>query len=100
MALQYPLLFPFGEDVFHDKIPYHSNSGKRKTNRGFLTMREYYCYVIQYRDNEGTTLLRGGRLYQQFLVDAYTTIEEHRLRWTRANQTDLRVDLYHNLYDA
>ena len=100
MALQYPLLFPYGEDGFHDKIPYHSNTGKRKTNRGFLTMREYYCYVTQYRDNEGTTLLRGGRLYQQFLVDAYTAIEEHRLRWTRANQSELRVDLYHNLYDA
>ncbi|GJU82851.1 ATP-dependent DNA helicase PIF1-like protein [Tanacetum coccineum] len=25
MALQYPLLFPYGEDGFHDKIPYYSN---------------------------------------------------------------------------
>ncbi|KAL6578789.1 hypothetical protein OROMI_009005 [Orobanche minor] len=24
MALQYPLLFPYGEDGFHDKIPYHN----------------------------------------------------------------------------
>ncbi|GJY56535.1 hypothetical protein Tco_0455650, partial [Tanacetum coccineum] len=23
MALQYPLLFPYGEDGFHDKIPYY-----------------------------------------------------------------------------
>ncbi|KAL6549360.1 hypothetical protein OROHE_008477 [Orobanche hederae] len=100
MALQYPLLFIYGEDGFHEEIPYHNNSGKRKMKRGFLTMREYYCYVIQYRDNEGTTLLRGGCLFQQFLVDAYTSIEEQRLRWTRNNQDDLRVDLYHNLYDA
>ena len=100
MALQYPLLFPYGEDGFHDKIPYYSNLGKRKTNRDFLTMREYYCYVIQYRDTEGTTLLRGGRLFQQFLVDAFTAIEEHRLRWTRNNQSELRVELYHNLSDA
>nr|GEX85623.1 ATP-dependent DNA helicase PIF1-like [Tanacetum cinerariifolium] len=26
MALQYPLLFPYGGDVFHDSIPYYSNS--------------------------------------------------------------------------
>ncbi|GKB34523.1 hypothetical protein Tco_0879465 [Tanacetum coccineum] len=25
MALQYPLLFPYREDGFHEKIPYHSN---------------------------------------------------------------------------
>ncbi|GKF19162.1 hypothetical protein Tco_0067800 [Tanacetum coccineum] len=27
MALQYPLLFPYGEDGYHDKIPYHRNTG-------------------------------------------------------------------------
>ncbi|GJS98641.1 ATP-dependent DNA helicase PIF1 [Tanacetum coccineum] len=25
IALQYPLLFPFGKDGYHEKIPYHSN---------------------------------------------------------------------------
>ncbi|GJR15039.1 helicase [Tanacetum coccineum] len=30
MALQYPLLFPFGEDVYHDKISYHNNIGLGK----------------------------------------------------------------------
>ncbi|GJY51338.1 DNA helicase PIF1, ATP-dependent [Tanacetum coccineum] len=67
MALQYPLLFPYGEDGFHEKIPYYSN---------------------------------GGRLFQQYLVDAYTAVEEQRLKWTRNNQDTLRVDLYHNLCDA
>ncbi|GJS05279.1 DNA helicase PIF1, ATP-dependent [Tanacetum coccineum] len=33
MALQYPLLFLYGEDGFHDKIPYYTNSSHRKTNR-------------------------------------------------------------------
>ncbi|KAL6563271.1 hypothetical protein OROHE_005858 [Orobanche hederae] len=72
MALQYPLLFPHGEDGFHEKIPYHTNKGARKTNRGFLTMKEYYAYIIQQRNNQGTTLIRGGRLFQQFLVDHET----------------------------
>ncbi|GJZ46369.1 helicase [Tanacetum coccineum] len=26
MAQQYPLLFPYGEDGFHEKIPYHTNT--------------------------------------------------------------------------
>ncbi|GJY00787.1 helicase [Tanacetum coccineum] len=100
MALQYPLLFPYGEDGFHDKIPYHTNRGTRKTNRGYVSMKEYYAYVIQQRNDQGNTLLRGGRLYQQFLVDAFTTVEQQRLQWTRNNQDTLRVDLYHNLNDA
>ncbi|GKB39597.1 hypothetical protein Tco_0884539 [Tanacetum coccineum] len=82
MALQYPLLFPYGEDGFHDKIPYHTNRGTRKTNRGYVSMKEYYAYVIQQRNDQGNTLLRGGRLYQQFLVDAFTTVEQQRLQWT------------------
>ena len=100
MALQYPLLFPYGEEGFHEKILYHNNRDVRKTKRVFVTMKEYYAYIIQQRNNQGTTLLRGGRLFQQYFVDAYTAVEEQRLKWTRKNQDTLRVDLYHNVCDA
>nr|GEV80197.1 ATP-dependent DNA helicase PIF1-like [Tanacetum cinerariifolium] len=65
MALQYPLLFPFGEDGYHENIPYNTNKRTRKTKRGYVTTKEYYAYIIQQRQNQGTTLLRGGRLFQQ-----------------------------------
>ncbi|GJV04455.1 helicase [Tanacetum coccineum] len=100
MALQYPLLFPYGEDGFHEKIPYHTNRGTRKTKRGYVSMKEYYAYVIQQRNGQGNTLLSGGHLYHQYLVDAYTAIEEQRLQWTRNNQDTLWEALYHNLNDA
>ncbi|XP_071718001.1 uncharacterized protein [Rutidosis leptorrhynchoides] len=100
MALQYPLLLPYGETGNHEAIPYNNNSGKRQTARGYVTMREYYCYRIQHRENEGTTLLRGGRLFQQFLVDAYTSVEEQRLQWVRYHQNELQTDLYNNVCDA
>ncbi|GJU19989.1 DNA helicase PIF1, ATP-dependent [Tanacetum coccineum] len=63
-------------------------------------MKEYCAYIIQHRHNQGTTLLRGGRLFQQYLVDTFTVVEEQRLKWKRNNQDTLRVDLYHNLCDA
>ncbi|GJV63089.1 hypothetical protein Tco_1473917 [Tanacetum coccineum] len=100
MALQYPLLFPFGKDECHENIPYHINKGIRKTKRGYVTMKEYYAYIIQQRQNQGTTLLRGGMVFQQDLVDAFTAIKEQRFNCTRNNQDTLRVDLYHNLCDA
>ncbi|GJX03796.1 ATP-dependent DNA helicase PIF1-like protein [Tanacetum coccineum] len=51
------------------------------------------------RNDQGTTLIRGGCLFQQYLV-AYSAIEEQRLKWTPNNQDTLRVDLYHNVCDA
>ncbi|GJV52268.1 ATP-dependent DNA helicase PIF1-like protein [Tanacetum coccineum] len=67
--------------------------------------RIYNYERILFLHNSGTTqpgytLLTGGQLFQQYLVDAYTAVEEKRLKWTRNNQDTLHVDLYHNLCDA
>ena len=45
-------------------------------------------------------MLLGGRLFQQFIVNAYTSIEEERLQWVRQNQLKLRSELYGGLKDA
>ncbi|GKC50903.1 helicase [Tanacetum coccineum] len=71
-----------------------------KTKCGYVSLKEYYAYVIQQRNCQGNTLLRGRRLYQQYLVDTYMNIKEQRLQWTRNNQDALQVDVYHNLNDA
>nr|GEX57995.1 hypothetical protein CTI12_AA123990 [Tanacetum cinerariifolium] len=88
------------DNGYHEQIPYHTKKWKRKTARDYVTMKEYYAYVIQYRKDQCTTLHKGGRLFQQYLVDAFTAIEEQRLSWTRNNQDTLRVDLYHNVVNA
>ncbi|KAI9178604.1 hypothetical protein LWI28_028422 [Acer negundo] len=99
MAMQYPLLFPYGEDSFQLGIKYITNDGKRKTKRQCVTIREYYAYRLQQRQNEAHTIFLSGRLFQQYLVDAYTCIEDDRLRWVRINQP-LRVELYKGLKDV
>ena len=68
MPLQYPLLFSCGEDGWYHPIP-HRNS---PTN--FVTMAEFYAYRLQQRPVDGVALLRGGRLLQQYIVDAYAAI--------------------------
>ncbi|GAU25167.1 hypothetical protein TSUD_150660 [Trifolium subterraneum] len=100
MAMQYPLLFPYGEDDFHLDMFYSQNNRRKKTKRKKVTMREYYAYRIQQRKSEANTLICGGRLFQQYVVDAFTAIEEQRMRWYRSNQTVLRTDLYKNVCDA
>jgi hypothetical protein len=100
MALQYPLLFPYGEDGFRLGILRRGVNGTRLNTNNYVTMREYYAYRLQKRQGEGHTLIYGGRLFQQFVVDAYTCIEGIRLMWVRRNQSALRIELYSGLRDA
>ena len=41
----------------------------------------------------------GGRLFQQYVCDAYAKIESERLRWVTQNQTKLRVESLQGLID-
>jgi hypothetical protein len=45
-------------------------------------------------------LIHSGRLFQQFIVDAYICIEQASLKWISEYQGDLRTDLYRNVQDA
>ena len=83
MPLQYPLLFLYGEKFFHLNMLYEESPVREKLGRKYLTMREYYAYLIQQRNIENNTLLKGGCLFQQFVVDCYAMIEETRLRYIR-----------------
>lgn len=46
------------------------------------------------------TTRMGGRLFQQYMVDACYGIEQTRLWWFRKNQTILRNELYSNICDS
>ena len=63
--MQYSLLFPYGTDGYHIYI--------KERNGRKVTPQQYYSYHMMVRD--GNYLLRGSRLFQQFLVDSYCKIE-------------------------
>ncbi|QHO43495.1 uncharacterized protein DS421_5g163260 [Arachis hypogaea] len=70
LGLQYPLLFPYGEDGYKEDIPLN----KRHHNRG------------------------KGR--QEFLVDGYSMIESSRLNYIRSDQEKLRCEMYKGVKEA
>ena len=53
----------------------------------------YYRYHVMIRQNV-SVLLRGKRLFQQYLVDVYCKIETERLQFLRREQTALRADCW------
>ncbi|CAN1173376.1 hypothetical protein LINPERHAP2_LOCUS30637 [Linum perenne] len=99
-SLHFPLLFPHGNDGYHEMIrysPLHADTGRK---REYVTQNEYYNFRLQFRKNEGKTLVRSGKALQHFCIDAFTTIEQNRLLYIRLNQKKLRADLYNGLQDA
>lgn len=100
MSLQYPILFPFGEDGYRTNILRRGITCVSPNKRNTVTMREYYAFRLQYRENEGHTLLKGGRLFLQFVVDAWACVEHGRLSWVMNNQATLRAELYNNIIDS
>ncbi|XP_063942408.1 uncharacterized protein LOC135150192 [Daucus carota subsp. sativus] len=100
MALQYPLLFPDGEDGYHNRIRFQSADKDSDKERDMISMKDYYSYKFQVRQNEGITPRLGGRLFQQYMVDAFSTMEQTRLWWFRTHQTILRNELYTHICDS
>ncbi|CAN1310134.1 ATP-dependent DNA helicase PIF1 [Linum perenne] len=96
-SLHFPLLFPYGNDGFHNCIKYNPIHIPRGQKRQHVTQREYYCFRIQYRNAEGSTLIRGGKTLQHYCIDAFTTVEQNRLTYLRNNQKALRSEIYKNI---
>lgn len=97
LPLQYPLIFPKAEDGYRLGIKHR---GLKDDDEGFrtnVTMREFFAYKIQDRNDVYSLLLNARRLFQQFLVDAFTMIESARLHYIRSQQTKLRCDSYKNI---
>ncbi|KAH1203302.1 ATP-dependent DNA helicase PIF4 [Glycine max] len=97
LGLQHPILFPYGEDGYRPDILHRCTLSSRKRKRNRLTMREWFAYRLQSRSNEAQTLLHSRKLFQQFIVEAYTMVEFERLSYIRNNKKKLRVDKYCSL---
>ncbi|CAG8813519.1 24256_t:CDS:1, partial [Cetraspora pellucida] len=61
---------------------------------------DFYSFRLFSHHTEFSTILRGGKLLQEFMVDAWATTEQNRLRYLRMNQDVLRADVYQGLADA
>ena len=88
--LHYVLLFPRGETGWHPLIP----MGAIGSRSAHVTARCYYAYRLHQRRDNSLAIFYAGRLFQQFIVDAWATTEQSALDWIRHNQTKLRADLY------
>lgn len=50
--------------------------GKEDEEPDKMSMRSFITYYLHDRNGVMSTLLKSGRLFQQYLVDAYATVDE------------------------
>ncbi|KAL7598611.1 hypothetical protein Lser_V15G26561 [Lactuca serriola] len=97
MPLQYPLLFPYGEEGWSPRLKISNGKGATAKN---LTVNMYYAYHIHARQQIWSPIINSSRLFKQYLVDTYTCIEESRLDYIVKHQSNLWSDYVSGLYDA
>ncbi|XP_071719049.1 uncharacterized protein [Rutidosis leptorrhynchoides] len=71
--------------------------GRRKDK---MTMNMFYSYQLHDRYNMFGLLSKCGRLFQQYVVTAYCSIELNKLDYVRNNQQDIHNEYLSGLYDA
>ena len=94
-AMTYPVLFPYGFEGFTDALKYAHRRGIRSN----ISMLEFYNYYLAVRDTFNP-ILHGGRLMQQFVVDAYCKIEGSRLLYLQRNQIKFRHENLNKLREG
>ncbi|GJT53735.1 DNA helicase [Tanacetum coccineum] len=94
MALQFPLLFVYGESGFYPEMKQRRGTGKR------LSMNLYCMFQLHEWSDSYGLLFRAGRLLQQYVVGVYCCIEQNRLDFYRLRQNDIRREYLSGVYDV
>lgn len=81
MALQYPLLFSYGECGFPVSVAYNGLETKQRNSRSHMSMQDYYSYQFHYRLGQPNPFLCYGTLSNQAKVDVRACIDENRLMY-------------------
>lgn len=100
IPLQYPLLFPCGEDRYREDVVHVENNLLQSRHRTKLTSKERLAFGLQDHNEDKSILMYSRQLMHQFIVNGYTMIESKKLKYIKMHQKQLRVELYKGLLDA
>jgi Helitron helicase-like domain at N-terminus len=64
-----------------------------------VTQHCYYAYHLFPHIAGPNTIFQSGQLFQQYVVDAWASVEQSELFWIQTNQKTIRADLYQGLRD-
>ncbi|KAF7826880.1 uncharacterized protein G2W53_018044 [Senna tora] len=86
LPMQYPLLFPYGEDGYQEDILFRDGSISNSRKQRYLTLRQYIAYKFHDRRREFNMIFKAEKLTHQFIVDAFMIIEAQRTSYIKLNR--------------
>jgi hypothetical protein len=92
----YPLFFPLGDQGWYCGMEHTAE--RRTAHKHNVSVLQFYSFRLAVRQTF-SPLFHGGKLFQQYVVDAYLRAEAARLDYIRINQTSLRREMYQGLID-
>ena len=90
--MTYPLLFPAGDKGWCPELRVAGAETEQPTPKNKLSACDFYAQKLMVQDQISRMPHAGGRLLQQYVVDAYCKIEAQRLDWVEKNQDKLRTE--------
>ena len=100
IPLHYTIIFPTGKPEFHTEIESYLGPENQQRTK-YVSETAYYAYRLQQKTLEANAaLLWSGKLFQQYVVDAWASIEQSKLNWVRNNQKKIRAEVYQGVVDA
>nr|GEV37712.1 DNA helicase [Tanacetum cinerariifolium] len=100
MALQFPLLFVYGEDGYSKDMKMVRALGMSSNEDKRFTMKAYYSYMLHDHVNSFNYLSKTERLFQQYMVTALCFVEQSRIDFICEHQNDIRNEYLSGIYDA
>ena len=97
----YPLILPHGDAGFSYDNPVMKVNETSTTTRN-VTVQEFFRFHMHQRIDSFNTLLRSGKLCQEYFCDQYSKIESRRMNYyrTKEMQDNYRVHQYAGLTDV
>lgn len=65
-----------------------------------VSQLEWLAWMLFERSNQFSPFLNARRLTQQFVVDAWLTVERSRIKWVRLNQDAIKAEMYQGLKET
>lgn len=71
-----------------------------ENDRDLVSLREYYAYKLQMRDDNESFLLHFAQLLQQYIADMYFKLESQRLDFFLLQQEEIRKEFLQGVVDS
>ena len=87
-------MVPDAEEIDSDAGEHNEGQVQSSKKRKYISQTEYFRYRLHPRLNESPHIFMAGKLFQEYIVDAWALCEQSRLLYIQTHQKELQAETY------